>query len=55
MRAGLGVSLIPVDNREKNIVFRSEPVSGLQRSIIIAWDGNNHSSALHNFISLVDA
>ncbi|MBQ9804557.1 MAG: LysR family transcriptional regulator [Lentisphaeria bacterium] len=55
VRAGLGVSLIPVDNREKNIVFRSEPVSGLQRSIIIAWDGNNHSSALHNFISLVDA
>jgi len=53
VRAGLGVSLIPVDNREKRIVFRPELVSGLQRSIIIAWDGNDHSNALRNFISLV--
>lgn len=50
--AGLGVALIPFDNKEKKIVFRKVP-GNLNRSIIVVWDENNHSPALHNFLSLI--
>ena len=51
--AGLGVALVHRGAPDENLVYRPLP-DGMKRSIVAAWDENNHSPALHNFLRLLE-
>jgi DNA-binding transcriptional LysR family regulator len=54
--AGLGIALIPqmpMHRKLKNLILRHIPI-GIERYTIAAWDENNSSQVLRNFISLLN-
>lgn len=53
--AGLGIALVqysPAVVNLKNVVLRQLPI-GIERFVVAAWDENNTSQVLRNFISLL--
>ena len=49
--AGLGIGLIPSGRPDRNIVFR-ELNDRIKRSVVVAWDPDNRSATLCNFLRL---